>query len=142
MKSILLMALLATFTVAEGCKTKKATAAAPAATSSSTSTPGVSGGNVAITTSGTTSTTASGTTQGAYVGKISHKYRSGGCSSVIVFTGEDGNETVIIPMEKLNADIDLDGQTIKFDYHPLKMPQPAGCTTGIPASVTNITRLK
>ena len=34
------------------------------------------------------------------------------------------------------------GQLIRFDYHALKMPQPAGCTVGVPAEITNITKLK
>jgi hypothetical protein len=89
----------------------------------------------------TTSTTVT-PGKGAYTGKVSHKYRSSGCPSVIVFTGADGNEMTLIPKDALNKDIDMDGQTISFDYHPLKMAQPAGCTTGMPAEITNIVKLK
>lgn len=139
MKTILLSLTLAisVCTVAS-CKTKKA---AGATTSSSTSnTTSSSSGSTTISTE--TNTTASGENQGAYVGKVSHKYVAGGCSSVIVFTSAEGTETTLIPKDKLNKDIDVDGQNIKFDYRPLKMPQPAGCTVGIPAEITNITKLK
>ncbi len=141
MKSIaIILVMLVSLSSATGCKTKKAGSSTSTATSSSSSTPGVS---VTTNTSTTeTNTTASGDNQGAYVGKVSHKYRAAGCETVIVFNGEDGAEVTLIPKDKLSKDVDVDGQILKFDYRPLKMPQPAGCTVGIPAEISNITKLK
>jgi hypothetical protein len=79
---------------------------------------------------------------GANVGKVSHKYSADGCGTVIIFTNADGAEMTLIPKDKLAKDIDVDGQIIKFDYHPLKMPQPAGCKVGTPAEITNISKMK
>jgi len=91
----------------------------------------------------TTNTTASDNKQGAHAGKVSHKYRAGGCETVIIILAHDEvAEIVLIPKDKLNKDIDVDGQNITFDYHPLKMPQPAGCAVGMPAEISNITKLK
>ncbi len=78
------------------------------------------------------------TTKGATLGKVSFKYKETGCSSVIVITTEDGTESVLIPKDKLDSKFDKDGLEIYFDYTGLRMPQPAGCTTGIPAQITNI----
>ncbi len=135
MKTILfILSLAVSICTATSCKTKKAATTSSSSASSSTT--------VSTTTSTETNTTASGENQGANVGKVSHKYRTSGCETVIVFTSAEGTEMTLIPKDKLNKDIDVDGQTIKFDYHPLRMPQPAGCTVGIPAEITNITKLK
>jgi hypothetical protein len=128
------------------CKSKKAATSTSTATSSNTS---EGSGSVAMgtstTTASTTTTTAGsmeqGNNQGAFVGRVSHKYREGGCATVIIIPGE-GSEITLIPKDKLRADIDMDGQLIKFDYRALKMPQPAGCTVGIPAEITNINKMK
>src|SRR4051812_49319974 len=83
-----------------------------------------------------TSTTASATVGGT-TGKVSHQYQSTGCSTVVIISAADAPIT-IIPKDKLSKEFDLDGQEITFDYHPLKMPQPAGCNVGIPAELSNI----
>lgn len=141
MKSLLFILALTVSVCATSCKTKKGATASTTPTSSSTSTPGESG-TIAVTTMETTNTSTS-TTQGAHAGKVSHKYRAGGCETVIIINAHDDvAEIVLIPKDKLNKDIDVDGQNITFDYHPLKMPQPAGCTVGIPAEISNITKLK
>jgi hypothetical protein len=88
-----------------------------------------------------TTTSAQGNNQGAYVGRVSHKYREGGCATVIIIPGDAG-ETTLIPKDKLSEDVDVDGQLIKFDYRALKMPQPAGCAVGIPAEISNINKMK
>ena len=146
MKTILfILALTVSAFTATSCKSKKGATASTAATTSSSSTPGVSGTNTTTTTTTmeTTNTTASNNQQGAHAGKVSHKYRAGGCETVIIIMAHDDvAEITLIPKDKLNKDIDVDGQTITFDYMPLKMPQPAGCTVGIPASISNITKLK
>jgi len=146
MKSILIiLSFVISASTAISCKAKKGTTSSAAATtSSSSSTPGVSSGTTGNTTTmETTNTTASGNKQGAHAGKVSHKYRSGGCETVIIIMAYDEvAEIVLIPKDKLNKDIDVDGQNITFDYHPLKMPQPAGCAVGMPAEISNITKLK
>lgn len=144
MKTILVtLSLALSITAGTSCKTKKAASTSSASTTTtanSSSTPGTSGTGTTVM---TTNTTASDSNQGAHAGKVSHKYRESGCATVIIIqaTGETG-EIILIPKDKLNTDIDMDGQTITFDYRPLKMPQPAGCTVGIPAEITNITKLK
>ena len=137
MKSILfiLTVVISAASVAS-CKSKKAATSSSSSTSSTTA-------NTTNTATMGTSTTASSVTQGVNAGKVSHKYRASGCATVIIIMSHDDiAEIVLIPKDKLNADIDIDGQNITFDYHPLKMPQPAGCTVGIPAEITNITKLK
>lgn len=69
-------------------------------------------------------------------GTVSHKYK-GSCRSVIVTTGEDGAELILIPKDDLGA-FDADGKKIKFNYQLLRMPLPEGCTVGKMAAVTNI----
>lgn len=143
MKSILIILAFAVSFTATSCKAKKGASASTTATTSSSSTPGVSGTTATTTTMETTNTTASSNNQGAHAGKVSHKYRSGGCETVIIIMAHDDvAEVTLIPKDKLNKDIDVDGQNITFDYQPLKMPQPAGCTVGMPASISNITKLK
>ncbi|HLC82461.1 MAG TPA: hypothetical protein VJI69_01445 [Bacteroidia bacterium] len=146
MKTILfILSLTVSVSTATSCKTKKGASSSATTSASSSSTPGVSGAtvNTTTTTMETTNTTASTNNQGAHAGKVSHKYRAGGCETVIIINAHDDvAEIVLIPKDKLNKDIDVDGQNITFDYHPLKMPQPAGCTVGIPAEITNITKLK
>lgn len=140
----LIIVLVALFvSVGTSCKTRKAakSASTASANSTQTSTPNESGSVTVMETN--TNTTASGDNQGAHAGKVSHKYRAGGCETVIIIQPSEGTEEItLIPKDKLNKDIDVDGQTITFDYLPLKMPQPAGCTIGIPAEITNITKLK
>ncbi len=137
MKSILfiLTVVILAASVAS-CKSKKAATSSSSSSSSTTA-------NTTNTATLGTSTTASSVTQGVNAGKVSHKYRASGCETVIIIMSHDDvAEIVLIPKDKLNTDIDIDGQNITFDYHPLKMPQPAGCTVGIPAEITNITKLK
>jgi hypothetical protein len=78
------------------------------------------------------------TAKGATLGKVSFKFKETGCSSVIIITSEDGTESVLIPKDKLDSKFDKDGLEIYFDYTGLRMLQPAGCTTGIPAQIANI----
>ncbi len=140
--TLFILALTVSVSTATSCKSKKGATASATATTSSSSTPGVSG-TTNTTTMETTNTTASNNNQGAHAGKVSHKYRAGGCETVIIINAHDDvAEITLIPKDKLNKDIDVDGQNITFDYHPLKMPQPEGCTAGIPAEISNITKLK
>ena len=74
-------------------------------------------------------------------GKVSHQYRSTGCSTVIIV--KSGQEVItLIPKDKLPEQFDKDGLEIRFDYLPLKMHNPAGCNTGFPATISNIKAAK
>lgn len=78
-------------------------------------------------------------TVGATTGKVSQMYKAGGCSAVIIV--KDGeHELTLIPKDKLASQFDVDGLEIKFNYRTLKMPNPAGCTSGIPAEITDISK--
>ncbi|HRG58644.1 MAG TPA: hypothetical protein PK323_06760 [Bacteroidia bacterium] len=72
------------------------------------------------------------------LGKVSHKYRAGGCNSVIEVKLEGDEVQTLIPKDKLAANFDIDGLEIYFNFHLLRMPQPAGCSTGQPAEITDI----
>ena len=137
MKSIIpAIFLLISVGAISSCKTKKI----PAASTSSSSNTVAS---TVVNESTVTNTTASNESQGASAGKVSHKYRATGCQTVIIISAHDDiGEITLIPKDKLNSDIDVDGQNITFDYRPLKMPQPAGCSVGMPAEISNITKLK
>ncbi|MGZ4033650.1 MAG: hypothetical protein ACXVPU_06095 [Bacteroidia bacterium] len=87
-----------------------------------------------------TTSTAPAVTGGT-TGKVSHQYQSTGCPTVIVISNGESPVT-IIPKDKLSKEFDVDGLEITFDYRPLKMPQPAGCTVGMPAELTNISKKK
>jgi len=89
-------------------------------------------------TSNSVSNNSTSVTKGGTIGKVSFKYKDGGCSPIILITNEDGSETALIPKDKLAPEFDKDGLMINFDYNALRMPQPAGCLTGIPAEITNI----
>ena len=116
--TLFILALTVSVSTATSCKTKKEATASTTATSSSTATPGVSG-TIAITSTETNTTASS--SQGVHAGKVSHKYRAGGCETVIIINAHDDVvEITLIPKDKLNKDIDVDGQNITFDYHPLK----------------------
>lgn len=133
MRSLIMLTAVVSMSLFYSCKTKKA--ASTGATTSTTT------GTSNTTSSSTTS--ATGDNQGANVGQVSHKYKSTGCETVIIVAAHDDvAEMTLIPKDKLSKDVDMDGQLIRFDYHALKMPQPAGCTTGVPAEITNITKLK
>lgn len=69
-------------------------------------------------------------------GTVSHKYKES-CRSVIVTTGDDGAELVLIPKDDLGK-FDADGKKIKFNYQLLRMPLPEGCAVGKMAAITNI----
>jgi hypothetical protein len=79
---------------------------------------------------------AVGTTSGI----VSHKYRSTGCSTVVVVKQEEGEDLTLIPKDKLAKEYDVDGLNILFNYHTLRMPQPQGCTVGIPAEITDVSK--
>jgi hypothetical protein len=71
------------------------------------------------------------------LGKVSHKYKATGCS-VVIEINSDGEIQTLIPKDKLAAEFDVDGVEIYFNFHVLRMPQPAGCTVGQPAEITDI----
>lgn len=63
------------------------------------------------------------------LGKVSHKYIKGGCTSVLL-VANGNSEEVLIPKDKLAKEFDVDGMAVRFDYRALRMPNPSGCTTG------------
>ena len=76
---------------------------------------------------------------GNYFGFVSHRYRSTGCSTVLILTGkEDGRETILIPIDTLSAKFDVDGLEITFNYKLQKRPNPPGCSAGMPAFIFDI----
>lgn len=80
------------------------------------------------------------TAVGAFSGTVSHQYRATGCKTVIMVSGEDS--LTIIPVEGLPESMDVDGTQIWFDYVTLRMPQPEGCNTGVPASLSHVSLKK
>jgi hypothetical protein len=121
MKKYILFLLISSLAVT-ACKSKKATTAS---TTSTTTTP--------------TPAAMTTRTEGNTSGKVSHQYRATGCATVIVFNNE-GTEMTLIPKDKLPAEFDVDKLEIKFNYHTLKMANPAGCNVGIPAEITDISK--
>ncbi|MDF2438734.1 MAG: hypothetical protein K0Q95_3110 [Bacteroidota bacterium] len=101
------------------CKSKKAPLASATASESNTASP--------VTNTATSS------------GKVSHKYRASGCSTVIILM-QDETELTLIPKDKLPSEMDVDGLEVKFNYRTLRMAQPEGCTTGQPAEITDLSK--
>ena len=74
-------------------------------------------------------------------GKVSHQYRAGGCATVIIIPASGGvNEITLIPKDKLAKEFDVDGMQISFNYQTLRMPQPDGCTVGMPADIKDVSK--
>lgn len=70
-------------------------------------------------------------------GTVSHKYRSGGCSTVILAVTPESDSLVLIPSNSLGT-FDVDGMNIAFTYRMLRMPNPEGCSVGNPAEIISI----
>jgi|WetSurMetagenome_2_1015567.scaffolds.fasta_scaffold331557_2 hypothetical protein len=76
-------------------------------------------------------------------GTVSHQYSSSGCAVVIIVKTEEGQDPLtLIPAGPIPSEFDKDGLLIYFNYRLLKMPNPAGCTIGIPAEITDISKKK
>jgi hypothetical protein len=120
MKTLFISACICFSVIA--CKSKKEAASATGSSQASAA---------AVTTAAVT---------GANTGKVSHRYRTEGCATVVLIIVEDGSETILIPKDKLPKDLDQDGQWITFNYIPLKMPMPEGCTAGMPAELSDINK--
>ncbi len=89
-----------------------------------------------------TTSTAANNEAPKVTGVVSHQYKSTGCSAVIIIKQDGADDITLIPKDKLDAKFDVDGLNVSFNYIPLKMPQPAGCTTGMPAEISNISKTK
>lgn len=72
-------------------------------------------------------------------GTVSFQFKETGCRSVILVTNDDG-EMILIPKDNLPEEFDIDGLQIYFNYRLLKMPNPDGCSKGMPAEITNLTK--
>jgi hypothetical protein len=87
------------------------------------------------------STPANVVQKGATIGKVSHQYRADGCATVVIVKQTDNPDIItLIPKDTLAAAFDVDGLEIYFDYRPLKMPNPVGCSVGYPAELKNISK--
>lgn len=76
-------------------------------------------------------------------GVVSHKFRAEGCPTVIVVSTVMQEEPLLlIPKDKLPAELDKEGVGIQFEFRLLRMPNPEGCTVGNVAEITNITKAK
>lgn len=76
-------------------------------------------------------------------GKISHQYSATGCSTVVIVPSSVLDAPILlIPKDKLPADLDKDGLEISFNYRTLRMPNPPGCNVGIPAEIKDVTKTK
>lgn len=74
-------------------------------------------------------------------GKVSHQYRETGCPTVIIVEQKtEESPLTLIPLQKLPDKFDKDGLRIKFHYRLLRMPNPAGCSVGLPAEITDISK--
>jgi hypothetical protein len=74
-------------------------------------------------------------------GKVSHQYQKTGCATVIVVQSENPEEAlVLIPKDILSFEFDKDELEIVFNYRKLRMPNPKGCTVGIPAEIKDISK--
>jgi hypothetical protein len=74
------------------------------------------------------------------VGKVSHQFRSSGCSTVILVKNINEEDTLIfIPRLKLDK-FDVDGLEISFNYRRLRMPNPQGCEKGFVVELSEITK--
>lgn len=74
------------------------------------------------------------------LGRVSHQYRAAGCNTVIEVKLAEGEIQTLIPKDKLAAEFDVDGKELYFNFLLLRMPQPAGCTVGQPAAITDIVK--
>lgn len=72
-------------------------------------------------------------------GMVSHKYRDGGCATVIIIQQADVNDPIIIiPKDPLPKKLDKDGTKVQFNYQPLRMPNPEGCEAGFVAEIRDL----
>jgi hypothetical protein len=79
--------------------------------------------------------------KGKTLGKVSHQFKAGGCSSVLIVDQQGENKPLtLIPMAPIPEKLDAEGTELYFDYHLLKRRNPDGCTTGIPAEISNISK--
>ncbi|MFH0865214.1 MAG: hypothetical protein V1904_03410 [Bacteroidota bacterium] len=79
-------------------------------------------------------------TTGTTLGKVSHLYRETGCATVVIVSKEEQQELTLIPIDTLLKEYDTDGMEIYFNYRTLKVKNPAGCSVGIPAMLTDISK--
>lgn len=87
------------------------------------------------------STNNSSNNLGLTLGKVSHQYRNTGCSTVVIINSKKiEDQIVLIPLDTLSSEFDVDGLEIYFNYHPLKRMNPAGCSVGAPAKLSDISK--
>ncbi|MBN2727994.1 MAG: hypothetical protein JXR53_02115 [Bacteroidales bacterium] len=77
-----------------------------------------------------------GVVQGEHIGVIHHNYEESTCTVIEAVKGDE--VFYLIPVNGLPEAMDIDGMLIRFNYHALKMPQPEGCTKGIPVELSDV----
>ena len=89
----------------------------------------------------TTITSETVIVKGTTLGKVSHQYQATGCSTVVIVNPDIADKKItLIPRDKLSSEFDIDGLELYFNYRVLKMPNPAGCSVGIPAELKDISK--
>lgn len=71
-------------------------------------------------------------------GKVSLELKKDGCNALVIAQTPEGEEIILIPKTPLGV-FEQEGKKIKFHYRVLRMPQPPGCSKGIPAELSEIT---
>lgn len=77
-----------------------------------------------------------GVVQGEHIGVIHHNYEESTCTVIEAVKGDE--VFYLIPVNGLPEGLDVDGKHIRFNFTPLKMPQPANCMKGIPAELRDV----
>lgn len=77
---------------------------------------------------------------GSTLGKVSHQYKDTGCSIVVIVLKEGQEVQTLIPIDIIPSEFDNEGQEIFFNYRTLKIKNPDGCSVGIPAALTEISK--
>lgn len=71
-------------------------------------------------------------------GIVSQKYNREGCRTVIIMHEGTDSAATLIPKDSIPSQFNQDKLEIIFNYRLLKMPNPKGCLTGMPALITDI----
>lgn len=70
-------------------------------------------------------------------GIVSLELKKNGCAAIIKGNTPEGEEIILIPNQSLGK-FEEEGKKVKFHFRLLRMPQPQGCTQGIPAEISDL----
>ncbi|PLW93556.1 MAG: hypothetical protein C0592_05735 [Marinilabiliales bacterium] len=73
---------------------------------------------------------------GEFVGIVHHNFEESTCTVIEAVAGDE--ILYLIPVNGLPEELNVDGATIRFNYTALRMPQPEGCTKGIPVELRDV----